>query len=200
MTALAAIISVSSSLGYLLPALVGIESLGIPSPGETALILAAGLASQGKLEIVLVIVIASASAIVGDNIGYLIGRKLGREVLEKPGPFQKRRIRMMQLGERFFDRWGSSGVFFGRWVSLVRVVVAWMAGINEMSFPRFFFWNALGGISWATAVSLVIYFGGKSAKSFISTVGVGGAIALAAALVVGLVLVKLRERRRRGRD
>jgi membrane protein DedA with SNARE-associated domain len=195
-TAFAAIISISSSLGYFLPALVGVESLGIPSPGETALILAAGLAAAGKLEIWLVIVIASASAIVGDNIGYLIGRRLGREVLEAPGPFQKRRIKMLKLGERFFNRWGSGGVFLGRWVSLVRVVVAWMAGINEMAFPRFFFWNALGGITWAATVALVIYYGGKSAKHVISTVGVAGAIALGVALVAGLIFLKLRERRR----
>ncbi len=78
---LAAIISVTGSLGYALPAVVGLESMGVPSPGETALVLAGVLASEGKLSIVLVIVIASGSAIVGDNIGYLLGRLLGREVL-----------------------------------------------------------------------------------------------------------------------
>jgi membrane protein DedA with SNARE-associated domain len=78
----AAIFTASSGLGYLLPALIGLESMGIPSPGETALVLAAVLASQGQLNIVLVIVIAIASAIVGDNIGYLLGRHLGRDVLE----------------------------------------------------------------------------------------------------------------------
>ena len=83
---LGAIISVSSSLGYLLPAIIGLESLGVPSPGETALVLAAVLASQGKLQIWLVILIGVASAIVGDNIGYLLGRRFGREVLEHPGP------------------------------------------------------------------------------------------------------------------
>ncbi len=81
----AAIIALSSSLGYLLPAIIGLESMGVPSPGETALVLAAVLASQGKLSIELVILIGIASAIIGDNLGYLIGRKLGREVLEAPG-------------------------------------------------------------------------------------------------------------------
>jgi len=193
---LAAIFSATSSLGYFLPALVGVESLGVPSPGETALVLAAVLASQGKLEIWLVIVIAVASAIVGDNIGYAIGRKLGREVLEAPGPLQERRVKLIGIGDRFFDHHGSKAVFLGRWVSLVRIVVAWMAGINEMPFPRFFFWNALGGVTWATTVGLVAYYGGKSVTKVISAVGLYGGIALAVAILAGLVFVKLRERRR----
>src|ERR1039457_6984829 len=85
--ALAAIFGISNSLGYLLPAIIGLESMGVPSPGETALILAAVLASAGKLQIWLVIVIAAASAILGDNAGYWLGRRFGRDVLEAPrGP------------------------------------------------------------------------------------------------------------------
>jgi membrane protein DedA with SNARE-associated domain len=200
MIALAALFSVSSSLGYALPALVGVESLGIPSPGETALILAAGLAAAGKLQIWLVIVIAVASAIIGDNIGYAIGRKLGREVLEAPGPFAKHRQRLIGVGDRFFGKWGTRAVFFGRWVSFVRVVVAWMAGINEMPFPRFFFWNALGGITWATTVALVVYYGGQAAKNVIAKVGVYGAIAIGVVLVGGFIFIKIRERRRRSAE
>lgn len=194
MTVLAAIISVTSSLGYFLPALVGIESLGVPSPGETALILAAGLASQGKLQIWLVIVIAVASAIIGDNIGYALGRRLGREVLEAPGPFQARRKKFIDVGDRFFKRHGSKAVFLGRWVSLVRIVVAWLAGINEMPFLHFFFWNALGGATWATTVGLVTYYGGKAATKVISQVGLIGGITLAVVVVCFLVFMKVRER------
>ena len=111
MLALAALISVSGGLGYALPAIVGLESMGVPSPGETALVLAAVLASEGKLQIWLVIVIAAASAIVGDNIGYWLGRLIGREVLEAPGPFQKRRKRLIAIGQRFFDKHGGKAVF-----------------------------------------------------------------------------------------
>jgi membrane protein DedA with SNARE-associated domain len=196
MILLGAIISVSSSLGYALPALVGVESLGIPVPGETSLVLAAGLAATGKLQIWLVIVIAVAAAIVGDNIGYVIGRKLGREVLEAPGPFEKHRTKLINFGDRFFARWGTRAVFFGRWVSVARVVVAWMAGIDEMPFPRFFFWNALGGATWATTIGLVVYYGGQSAKNVISKVGIYGAIALGVVLVAGFIFMKVRERRR----
>ena len=111
--AFAAIIHLSNNLGYILPAIIGLESMGIPSPGETALVLAAVLASQGKLDITLVLVIGIASAIVGDNIGYLAGRKLGRDVLEAPGPLRKRRVMVIRAGDRFFQRHGGKAVFLG---------------------------------------------------------------------------------------
>jgi membrane protein DedA with SNARE-associated domain len=195
MLALAALISVGSGLGYALPAIVGLESMGVPSPGETALILAAVLASQGKLNIVIVIVIACASAILGDNIGYWLGREIGREVLEAKGPFQDRRIRLIAVGDRFFKRHGGKAVFLGRWVALVRIAAAWFAGIDEMPFLEFFFWNALGGITWATTYGLVGYYGGKEAADAITHYGVIAAIVLAVLAVVALIAWKLRERR-----
>ena len=143
-------LGLSSGLGYLLPAIIGLESMGVPSPGETALVLAAVLASQGKLQIWLVILIAIVSAIVGDNIGYLLGRRVGREVLEAPGPFQRRRVMAIAAGDRFFDQYGPKAVFFGRWIALVRFAVAWLAGIDKMRFREFFVWNALGAITWAS--------------------------------------------------
>jgi membrane-associated protein len=190
---LGAIISVSSNLGYLLPAVIGLESMGVPSPGETALVLAAVLASQGKLQIWLVIVIGVASAIVGDNIGYFLGRKIGREVLEAPGPFQRRRVRLMAIGDRFFDKHGPKAVFIGRWIALVRVAAAWLAGINHMRFREFFFWNALGGITWGTTFGLVGYFGGNAAANVIAKFGVIAAIVLGVVVVVVLGGMRLRE-------
>ena len=195
MLALGALISVSGGLGYALPAIVGLESLGVPSPGETALVLAAVLASQGKLQIWLVIVIGCGSAIVGDNIGYLLGRTIGRQVLEAPGPFQKHRRRLIATGERFFAKHGGKAVFLARWVALVRIAAAWFAGIEEMEFLQFFFWNALGGITWGTTYSLVGYYGGKTAADAITHSGVIAAIVLGVELVVGLVAWRVRERR-----
>src|SRR5471030_368534 len=96
---LAAIFGISSQLGYLLPAIIGLESMGVPSPGETALVLAAVLASQGKLQISLVILIGVTSAIVGDNLGYLLGRRLGRDVLEANGPFHEHRLELIATGD-----------------------------------------------------------------------------------------------------
>ncbi|MGI8572222.1 MAG: DedA family protein [Solirubrobacteraceae bacterium] len=192
---LAAIIGVSSSLGYLLPAIIGLESMGVPSPGETALILAAVLASQGKLQIWLVIVIACASAIVGDNIGYWLGRTLGLRVLEAPGPLHNHRVRAVAAGRRFFERHGGKAVFLGRWIALIRVATAWLAGIDEMPFIEFFLWNALGGITWAITYGLVGYYGGSAAAKVLSQVGIYGAIAIGVAAVLGLGYVKWRKRR-----
>jgi membrane-associated protein len=192
---LAAIIGISSSLGYLLPALIGHESMGIPSPGETALVLAAILASQGKLQISLVILIGVASAILGDNTGYLLGRRFGREVLESKGPMQRQRIRAIRVGERFFERHGPKAVFLARWIALVRFAAAWLAGINRMPFRQFFFWNALGGISWGLTFGLVGYFGGKAAAPVLAKVGLIGAIVLGVLVLGALVYFRLRERR-----
>ncbi len=194
--ALAAIFGVSSGLGYLLPAVIGLESMGVPSPGETALLLAAVLASQGRLEIWLVLVIGITSAILGDNIGYLLGRRFGREVLQGRGPFRDHRTRAIDAGDRFFQRHGNKSVFFGRWVALVRVAVAWLAGINHMRFPEFFFWNALGAISWGLTFGLAGYFGGNAAARVVEKVGVYGAIALVVLAVVAYLVIRLRRRRR----
>jgi membrane protein DedA with SNARE-associated domain len=196
-TTLAALgITVSSSLGYLLPALVGLESMGVPSPGETALVLACVMASQGKLRIELVIAIAAASAILGDNVGYWIGRKAGRRALTAPrGPFHRRRVALIAYGDRFFAKHGARAVFLGRWMALVRVTAAWMAGMNHMPFRTFFCWNALGGISWALSVGLVAYFAGDAAVHVIARVGVGAAIVLGVVIVAAVVWLQLRERR-----
>lgn len=195
MLSIAAIFSLSSNLGYLLPAVIGLESMGIPSPGETALVAAAVLASQGKLQIWLVIVIGIASAIIGDNIGYFLGRKVGREVIEAPGPFHKRRLMLIRIGDRFFEKHGGKTVFLGRWIALIRVAAAWLAGINEMKFSHFFLWNAFGGITWGITFGLVGYFGGRAAGRVLSTIGVVGAIVLGVVLVLGYAYLKLRERR-----
>jgi membrane-associated protein len=188
-------IGVSKTLGYLLPALVGVESMGIPSPGETALILAAIMASQGDLQIELVLLIACAAAILGDNVGYWIGRVGGRRLLMTPrGPFHERRIALIEYGDRFFDRHGSKAVFLGRWMALVRVTAAWMAGMNRMPFRTFFLWNALGGITWALAVGLVAYFAGDAAAHAIERFGVIAAIVLGITIVAALVWIHRRER------
>ena len=195
MLRIAAIFGVSNSLGYLLPALIGLESMGIPSPGETALVAAAVLASQGKLQLWLVIVIGAASAIVGDNLGYFLGRRFGRDLLVAPGPLRQRRVMMIAVGDRFFKKHGGKAVFIGRWIALVRFATAWMAGINKMRFLHFFLWNAAGGITWAITYGCVGYFGGKAAAHVLSQVGIAGAVLLGVSIVGGLVYLRVRERR-----
>lgn len=199
MLVIAALINVSSGLGYALPAIIGLESMGIPSPGETALVAAAVLAGQGRLEIWLVILIGAASAIMGDNAGYLLGRRLGREVLISRGPFHEQRRRVVEVGDRYFKRHGAKTVFIGRWIAWIRFATAWLAGINHMPFRVFFPWNAFGGITWSVTYGLLGYYGGQAVVNIVERAGIVAAIVLAVAVVGGFVFVRLRGRRARQR-
>jgi membrane-associated protein len=187
---------VSAQLGYLaLFGLVAAESAGVPVPGETSLIAAAVLASRGRLDLVAVIPIAAVAAITGDNIGYLIGRTGGRRVLEHRGPLLGRRKEILRRGEPFFAKHGAKAVFLGRWFAGLRIAAAWLAGINRMHWLTFAFWNALGGIAWATTVGLAAYLLGPTAERIFKTVGVAG-VAVVVLLVAGVVVWrKLRSRR-----
>jgi membrane-associated protein len=186
--------------GYpLLFVLVMAESSGVPIPGETALITAAVLASRGKLQIEWVIVLAAAGAIVGDNIGYVIGRKGGRWLLERPGRFYRQRREVLSTGEPFFERHGPKAVFFGRFVLGLRVWASWLAGATRMHWRSFVFWNALGGISWATAIGLLAYFLGNSAGNAIETFGIYGLVAAVLA-VVSFIFLHRRARRQRSAE
>jgi membrane-associated protein len=149
----ASILSVAHNLGYpTLVLLIMFESSGVPLPGETALITAAVLASQHQLHIALVIALAAAAAITGDNVGYLIGRKGGRWLLRRPGPYAHHRARVLEIGEPFFARHGSKAVFLGRWILGLRTWASWLAGASRMPWRSFSRWNAAGGISWATTI------------------------------------------------
>jgi len=170
-------------------ALIAIESAGVPVPGETALIAAGVLAARGDMNIAAVIAVAAAAAIIGDNVGYWIGRTGGRKALESFGPIKRLGDRAIPFSERFFERHGAKAVFLGRFVAVLRVTAAWLAGISHMPWWRFLFWNALGGICWATLVGLVTYYVGRTAADAISHYGfIGGAVALGlmALLFVGV--------------
>jgi membrane protein DedA with SNARE-associated domain len=182
-TALASIVDVSH-VGYpLLFALVMAESGGLPVPGETSLIAGGVLASQGKLQIVAVIALAAAAAIIGDNIGYLIGRRGGRWLLERPGRFHRQRLDVLASGEPFFEEHGPKAVFFGRFLLGLRVWASWLAGATRMPWRSFVFWNACGGITWATAIGLIAYFVGHSAGNAVEAFGVYGLVAAVLAAV-----------------
>lgn len=175
--------------GYpLLFLLVMSEASGVPIPGETALIAAAVLASKGKLNIEVVIALAIVGAIVGDNIGYVIGRKGGRWLLERPGAFQRQRLEVLRVGEPFFQTHGPKAVFFGRFLLGLRVWASWLAGATRMRWRVFAMWNALGGIAWASGVGLIAYFLGHSASNAIETFGIYGLVAVVLAIVGGLLM------------
>lgn len=196
---LAAIVNVShlvETFGYpLLFLAVMAESSGVPIPGETALITASVLASAGKLQIELVIPIAAAGAIVGDNIGYLIGRKGGRWMLERPGRFHRQRLQVLAMGEPFFEKHGPKAVFFGRFLLGLRLWASWLAGATRMRWRSFMLWNALGGICWATGIGLLAYFLGNAAGNAIETFGIYGLVAVLIA-AGGAYLAHRRHRRR----
>jgi membrane-associated protein len=191
---LASLIDVGHT-GYLvLFLLVMAESGGVPVPGETALITGGILASQGSLQIELVIVVAASAAIVGDNLGYQIGRKGGRWLLQRPGRFHRQRLQVLARGEPFFERHGPKAVFFGRFLLGLRVWASWLAGATHMRWRSFVFWNACGGICWATAIGLLAYFLGNAAGNAIKTFGLFGLLAVLL-VVVGVLIAHFRQGR-----
>ena len=183
----------------LLFAAVAVESLGIPVPGETALIAFGVLASQGHYPIAVVIAIAAAGAIVGDNLGFwLIGRRGGRALITRYVWIERRTRHALPRTEAVVARYGGRAVFFGRFVSVLRETVAWVAGLAGMSWPRFLFWNASGGIVWATGVGLLAYFGGKALADAVGRYGLYAGAVIVFALA--LLFVRRRANRRRTTD
>jgi membrane protein DedA with SNARE-associated domain len=170
----------------LLFAVVALESFGVPLPGETALIVAAVAAERGHFNIVAVIAVAAAAAIIGDNGGYWLGRTGGRRLLERAPILRRYTAKLLPPAEKFFARHGAKTVFIGRFVSLLRVTAAWLAGISHMPWWRFLAWNAAGGVVWATVVGAVSYFFGRAAADAIAHYGAIGGV-----VVVGLVLLAL---------
>jgi membrane protein DedA with SNARE-associated domain len=189
------LIEIPDNVGYAaLATFVAVEASGVPVPGETALIASAVLASQGELSIELVIAIAAAAAIVGDNIGYLLGARFGRRLLERPGRTQARRRAGLVRGEALFDRHGPKAVFLGRWIALLRIWAAWLAGMAGMRWRSFLLWNALGGIGWAIFFGLLGYFGGEAAAELVARAGVGAALVAGVAALALWVTVHRRRR------
>lgn len=179
----------------LLFVLVGLESMGIPLPGETALVAAGFAAAKGQLNIVAVIAVASAAAIVGDNLGYAIGRRWGRQLLTKWRRLERFAERTLPPAERFFAKHGDKTVFIGRFIAILRFTAAWMAGVSRMPWWRFFVFNAAGGICWATLVSLLAYYVGRAAAESFNRYGlIGFGVLIGLTGVVFVVVHVLRRR------
>jgi membrane protein DedA with SNARE-associated domain len=166
--------------------IVCLESAGLWLPGETALIAAGVYASKGHLSISAVIVVAATGAIIGDNIGYWLGREGGRRLLYRYAVLTRFAERVMPPAERFFARHGGKAVFLARFFGGVRVTGAWMAGITRMTWWKFLFWNAAGGIVWAIGVGLVAYYVGRAAADTIAQYGVYGGIGAGVLLVLAI--------------
>jgi membrane protein DedA with SNARE-associated domain len=175
----------------LLALVIVLESFGMPLPGETALITFGVLASQGDYDIRWVIAVAAAAAIVGDNLGYwLIGRLGGRALLARWGWLQRYSDHVLPRAEALMARHGGKTVFFGRFVSVLRTTAAWIAGLSRMNWWKFLFWNAAGGIVWATAVALTAYYLGRATMTAIQRYDLYAGLVIAGG-IVALVWVVL---------
>ncbi len=166
--------------------LVALESAGLPLPGELTLVGAAIAAgSTGRLDIMLVIAAASGGAVMGDNLGYWIGREFGFRLLVRYGRRLRIGERQLKLGQYLFLRHGGKVVFWGRLVAVLRVLAALLAGANRMPWRYFLISNAAGGVVWATLYGTSAYLLGKQAHRFAGPVG-WVTMAVGAATVVGL--------------
>jgi membrane protein DedA with SNARE-associated domain len=181
----------------LLFAFVAMESAGVPIPGETILITAAVLSrpEHHNYSLVSVIVVASAAAIIGDNVGYVLGRYGGRRLIDRWGPIRRYAEKALPPSERFFAKHGAKAVFFGRFIAVLRVTAAWLAGLSHMQWWRFFLWNAAGGIIWATGVSLLAYWAGKAVAEAVGKYGLYAVVALLVLGVIGFFALRLWHKR-----
>ncbi|GGV55954.1 membrane protein [Streptomyces longisporoflavus] len=186
------------SIYALVGVIIGLESLGIPLPGEIVLVSAALLSSQhGELNPVILGICATAGAIIGDSIGYAIGRKGGRPLLawlERKFP---KHFSAANVGsaEQSFQKWGMWAVFFGRFVALLRIFAGPLAGVLRMPYWKFLIANVLGGIVWAGGTTAVIYYIGVVAEDWLKRFSYFG-LAIAVLIGVGsMLLVKRRAKK-----
>jgi len=179
-----------ASYGYVvLFLLVGLESFGIPLPGETALITAAAFAALGHLSISTVIATAVAAAIIGDNGGYWIGREGGIALVRRYGRVLHLNESHLARAHSFFERHGAKTVFIGRFIALLRTWAAVLAGAAHMRYGTFMLYNALGAVCWAVIFGTLGYAFGRNLPQLEQYVGQASlAGVLLVALVVGLAL------------
>lgn len=175
---------------------VGIESIGIPFPGETILVSAAIYAgATHSMQIEWIIAAAITGAIVGDNIGYLVGYHGGYRLLQAHGHRIRLHARRLMVARYLFLRYGWAVVFFGRWVAVLRTYAAFLAGTNRMPWGQFLVCNAGGGIVWATWWALAAFFFGTTLESVSRPAGIALAAAAAVVTVAGILFLRRHERR-----
>ncbi len=178
---------------------VMLESMGAPLPGESLLIgTALYCAATHRLEIGWVVAVAVAGAIMGDNLGYLIGRSLGFRLLARWGSRIGLTEDRLTLGRYMFRRHGGKVVFFGRFIAILRTFAALLAGANRMPWPSFLIYNALGGIGWAGGYSLAAFLLGRQMERISGPLGL--ALGIVAMAVVGSAFLFLKRNEKRLTD
>jgi len=185
-----------ASYGYVAVfVIVALESAGVPMPGETALVSAAIFAGQGALDIRWVIASAVCAAVLGDNAGYWVGREFGFPIVLRYGRYIRLDEPRLKLGQYLFQRHGGKIVFFGRFVAVLRAFAALLAGINRLEWARFFMFNALGAIVWASAFGLGGFFLGHAFEHYAKPVGIAALICALIGAVVASRFIAHHERR-----
>jgi membrane protein DedA with SNARE-associated domain len=183
------------SFGYgVIAAIVALEGMGIPVPGETALVLAALYAERThNLNIGLVIAAAAAGAIVGDNIGFWIGREIGYRLVLRFGSYVGLTESRIKLGQYLFQRRGGVVVFVARFVAVLRTVAPLLAGLNWMAWRRFVVFDAGGGILWASAYGTGAYLLGREMEHFATPVAIALGVVVAIFIVAAIVFLRHHE-------
>lgn len=176
-----------ANYGYLVVfAIVLLESAGLPLPGETALLSTAVYAgSTGALNIGLIVAAAATAAIAGDNLGYWVGRRYGLPLLLRYGHLVALDHGRLKLGQYLFRRHGGKIVFLGRFTAMLRAYAALLAGVNQLETRRFVFFNAVGGVAWATIMGFGAYWCGRSIEHVMGPIG----LALLGTVILGSVLL-----------
>lgn len=176
---------------------IGVESMGIPLPGEITLVSAALLASAGVTSPAWVASAAALGAVIGDSVGYAVGRRGGRPLLERLGGRFPRHLGPAHLdrAEQMFARWGVWAVFFGRFVALLRILAGPLAGALRVPYRKFLLANATGGVVWAFGTTYLLFYVGRAAERWLKDMSW---VALAVAVVGGVAsTLWLRRRARR---
>jgi len=176
--------------------IVMLESAGLPLPGETALILAAGYAgATGQLDLAWVISAAAAGAIIGDNIGFWVGRKWGAKLLVRYGKYIHLPESRLRLGQYLFQRHGAKIVFFGRFVAFLRVLAALLAGMNNYRWGPFLCYNAAGGALWANAIGGGAFLFGDSITKVSGPLGIAALVIVVGAMIAFMYFVRSEEKK-----
>jgi membrane protein DedA with SNARE-associated domain len=176
--------------------IIMLESAGVPLPGETVLILASGYAgATGGLNLALVITCAAMAAIIGDNIGFWVGRTWGANLLLRYGKFVRLPESRLKFGQFLFEKHGAKIVFFGRFVAFLRVFAAMLAGVNKYRWPQFLFFNAAGGIVWANVIGISAFLFGDSIRRVSGPLGFVALAGVVAGVIVFIYIFRREEKR-----
>lgn len=174
---------------------VMLECMGIPMPGETALVTAALYAgSTHRIGIASVVLVAATAAIIGDNIGYLIGRSIGVRLITRYGKYVRLNELRLKVGQYLFLRHGGKIVFFGRFVAVLRTYSAVLAGANRMSWHHFLIMNALGGICWASLFGVGAYLFGEQIELMAGAVTLLFLVAAIGLTIAGILFFRRHEK------